>query len=51
MYLEEQITNVFWADARMLIDYDCFGEVFSFDTTYSTNLDSKPIDVLASSKY
>ena len=47
MDLEEQITNVFWADARMLIDYDCFGEVISFDTTYSTNRDSRPLAVFA----
>ncbi|KAK9285827.1 hypothetical protein L1049_025028 [Liquidambar formosana] len=34
---EEQITNIFWADARMIIDYSKFGDVVSFDTTYKIN--------------
>ena len=34
---EEQITNMFWADARMIIDYGLFGDVLSFDTTYKIN--------------
>ena len=34
---EEQITNIFWADARMIIDYAHFGDVVSFDTTFGTN--------------
>ncbi|KAL8480856.1 hypothetical protein ACS0TY_027396 [Phlomoides rotata] len=33
MDMEEQVTNVFWADARMLIDYEYFGDVVSLDTT------------------
>ena len=35
--IEEQITNIFWADAKMIIDYTHFGDVFSFDTTFGTN--------------
>ncbi|XP_057983297.1 protein FAR1-RELATED SEQUENCE 5-like [Malania oleifera] len=31
---EEQITNVFWADEKMLVDYSDFGDVVCFDTTY-----------------
>ncbi|KAL9665646.1 hypothetical protein QQ045_021067 [Rhodiola kirilowii] len=38
---EEQITNIFWADARMRIDYGLFGDVVSFDTTYSINKESR----------
>ncbi|KAF7802463.1 protein FAR1-RELATED SEQUENCE 5-like [Senna tora] len=34
---EDQITNIFWADAEMVVDYVCFGDVVSFDTTYRTN--------------
>ena len=33
----EQITNIFWADARMVIDYANFGDVVTFDTTNGTN--------------
>ncbi|GMP32696.1 hypothetical protein CsSME_00006337 [Camellia sinensis var. sinensis] len=31
---EEQITNMFWADAQMVMDYAQFGDVVTFDTTY-----------------
>jgi len=34
---EEQIANIFWADAKMLTDYAYFGDVVSFDTTFGTN--------------
>ncbi|XP_027343015.1 protein FAR1-RELATED SEQUENCE 5-like [Abrus precatorius] len=43
MDVEEQITNVFWADAKMVIDYGCFGEVISLDTTYCTNRANRPL--------
>jgi len=31
------LTNVFWRDGRSKVDYDCFGDVLIFDTTYRTN--------------
>ena len=34
---EKLITNIFWADARMIIDYSHFGDIITFDATYSTN--------------
>lgn len=37
MDCEEQIANIFWADAKMVADYACFGDVVSFDTTFGTN--------------
>jgi zinc finger SWIM domain-containing protein 3 len=43
--VEELITNIFWADARMIIDYGHFGDAISFDTTYSTNRDARPLGV------
>ena len=42
---EELITNIFWADARMIIDYSHFSDVITFDTTYSTNRDARPLRV------
>ncbi|XP_047942489.1 protein FAR1-RELATED SEQUENCE 5-like [Salvia hispanica] len=48
MDVEEHITNVFWADARMLIDYEYFGDVVSLDTTYCTNRDNRPLAVFSS---
>ncbi|KAF7811452.1 protein FAR1-RELATED SEQUENCE 5-like [Senna tora] len=40
---EEQITNIFWADARMQLDYGYFGDVISLDTTYCTNNAHRPL--------
>ncbi|GJT44014.1 FAR1-related sequence 5-like protein [Tanacetum coccineum] len=42
---EEQITNIFWADARMILDYSYFGDVITFDTTYSTNKECRPLGI------
>ena len=41
----EQITNIFWADVRMIIDYSNFGDVVTFDTTYGTNKELRPLGV------
>jgi hypothetical protein len=42
---DEKITNMFWADAKMLIDYAHFGDVLTFDTTFETNKDCRPLGV------
>ncbi|XP_030970696.1 protein FAR1-RELATED SEQUENCE 5-like [Quercus lobata] len=42
---EELIINIFWAEARMIIDYSHFGDVIMFNTTYSTNRDARPLGV------
>ncbi|CAL9014986.1 unnamed protein product [Prunus brigantina] len=34
---ENRMTNFFRRDERSRIDYDCFGDVVVFDTTYRTN--------------
>ncbi|WCJ38214.1 FAR1-related sequence 5 [Euphorbia peplus] len=36
------ITNIFWADAKMKVDYDYFGDVVCFDTTYRKNKEGRP---------
>jgi len=45
MDVEEKITNIFWADAQMINDYGYFGDVVTFDTTYKTNKDYRPLGV------
>ncbi|KAM3297906.1 hypothetical protein ACQJBY_039718 [Aegilops geniculata] len=45
MDCEEQIATIFWADARMIMDYAHFGDVVSFDTTFGTNKESRPFGV------
>jgi zinc finger SWIM domain-containing protein 3 len=42
---DEQIANVFWADAKMIIDYAHFGDVVTFDTTFGTNKEYRPFGV------
>ncbi|XP_062093608.1 protein FAR1-RELATED SEQUENCE 9-like [Humulus lupulus] len=34
---DDMITNIFWADGRMMTDYFYFGDVLFFDTTYKKN--------------
>ncbi|XP_047965985.1 protein FAR1-RELATED SEQUENCE 5-like [Salvia hispanica] len=34
---QNRMTNFFWCDGASRIDYDCFGDVVVFDTTYRTN--------------
>ena len=38
----EQITNVFCADAQMILDYGYFNDVASLDTTYCNNNAHRP---------
>ncbi|XP_058751298.1 protein FAR1-RELATED SEQUENCE 5-like [Vicia villosa] len=39
---ENRITNIFWADAKMIVDYSDFGDVVCFDTSYKFYNDSRP---------
>ncbi|XVF61422.1 hypothetical protein PTKIN_Ptkin08bG0128100 [Pterospermum kingtungense] len=43
--IEEQITNIFWANAEMIADYGYFGDAVTFDTTYNTNRDGRPLAI------
>ncbi|XP_050915576.1 protein FAR1-RELATED SEQUENCE 5-like [Lathyrus oleraceus] len=45
--IEEQITNIFWTDARMIMDYEYFGDVVTLDITCSTNNTYRPLVVFA----
>jgi zinc finger SWIM domain-containing protein 3 len=40
---EEDIASIFWADGIMQHDYSLFGDVISFDTTYRTNNQYRPL--------
>ncbi|XP_027348087.1 protein FAR1-RELATED SEQUENCE 3-like [Abrus precatorius] len=39
---DAKMMNLFWADARSRLVYECFGDVITFDTTYKTNKYSMP---------
>jgi hypothetical protein len=45
MDCEEQIANIFWDDAKMIMEYAQFGDVVSFDTTFGTNKERRPFGV------
>jgi hypothetical protein len=36
------IANFFWADCQSIMDYQCFGNDVSFDTTFQTNMFEMP---------
>lgn len=40
---KEQVTNIFWADPRSIIDYAYFGDVILFDTTYRGSKNEIPV--------
>ena len=44
--IEKQKINIFWPDVKMIIDYAHFGDVFSFDTTFGTNKEFRPLATL-----
>lgn len=39
---DDTIRSIFWTDARSRLDYKLYGEIISFDTTYSTNKYNMP---------
>ncbi|XP_062119244.1 protein FAR1-RELATED SEQUENCE 7-like [Humulus lupulus] len=39
---DDLITNIFWADAKMMESFSHFGDVVCFDTTYRKNHDCRP---------
>ncbi|CAL1402244.1 unnamed protein product [Linum trigynum] len=41
--VEENIASIFWADGKMRMDYHYFGDSISFDTTYRTNKEYRPL--------
>ncbi|KAF7149864.1 hypothetical protein RHSIM_Rhsim02G0129500 [Rhododendron simsii] len=49
--IEENITNIFWADHEMITDYGLFGDAVSFDTTFQTNKECRPLAIFTSFNY
>ncbi|XP_042382142.1 protein FAR1-RELATED SEQUENCE 4-like isoform X2 [Zingiber officinale] len=39
----DQMTNVFWADAKSMMDYHYFGDAVCFDTSYRANEYGRPL--------
>jgi hypothetical protein len=45
MDCDEQITNIFWVDAKMIVDYAYFGDVITFDVTFGINKEIRPFEI------
>lgn len=43
---DNNLSHLFWADSKSRIDYELFGDILVFDTTYKTNAYRKPLVVL-----
>ncbi|CAN1339774.1 Protein FAR1-RELATED SEQUENCE 5 [Linum perenne] len=44
---DNKLLNLFWADSMSIADYDCFGELLAFDTTYKKNKYNMPLVIFA----
>ncbi|XP_040364040.1 protein FAR1-RELATED SEQUENCE 5-like [Rosa chinensis] len=42
---EGRLANMFWRDGQSLTDYNAFGDVLIFDSTYKTNIYGRPLAV------
>ncbi|XP_025674258.1 protein FAR1-RELATED SEQUENCE 5-like [Arachis hypogaea] len=38
-----RLDNLVWADGASIVDYECFGDVLAFETTYKKNVYNKPL--------
>ncbi|XP_027171783.1 protein FAR1-RELATED SEQUENCE 5-like [Coffea eugenioides] len=45
--VEKRLIRLFWTDSQSRLDYQCFGDVLVFDSTYRTNAYRKPLVILA----
>ncbi|KAL0539245.1 hypothetical protein IC582_023428 [Cucumis melo] len=39
---DNMVASIFWTDTRSVYDYECFGDVICFDTTYRSNELGRP---------
>ncbi|XP_057746702.1 protein FAR1-RELATED SEQUENCE 5-like [Arachis stenosperma] len=48
---EGRLDNLVWADGESVIDYECFGDVLVFDTTYKKNVYNKPLVIFSGTNH
>ncbi|RYR30606.1 protein FAR1-RELATED SEQUENCE 5-like [Arachis ipaensis] len=46
-----RLDNLVWADGESVIDYECFGDVLAFDTTYKKNVYNKPLVIFSGTNH
>nr|KYP42154.1 Protein FAR-RED IMPAIRED RESPONSE 1 [Cajanus cajan] len=44
---EGQLKHLFWADGTNRSDFQCFGDVLAFDSTYKKNKYNKPLVIFS----
>lgn len=45
LYVDDLIINIFWDDVKMITDFNLLGDGVSFDTTYQTNKNYRPLAI------
>ncbi|KAL6130824.1 hypothetical protein ACLB2K_069203 [Fragaria x ananassa] len=40
---EDRMVDMFWRDGHSFVDYQCYGDVLIFDSTYKTNVYNRPL--------
>ncbi|KAL4316812.1 hypothetical protein AHAS_Ahas15G0322500 [Arachis hypogaea] len=46
-----RLDNLVWADGASVVDYECFGDVLAFDTTYKKNVYNKPLVIFSGTNH
>ncbi|KAL4307064.1 hypothetical protein AHAS_Ahas16G0240900 [Arachis hypogaea] len=49
--VEKHIGHLFWSNGHMQYDYECFGDVLAFDSTYRKNLYNKSLVIFSSTNH
>ncbi|RYR67487.1 hypothetical protein Ahy_A03g013874 [Arachis hypogaea] len=44
---DSKLDNLVWADGASVVDYECFGDVLAFYTTYKKNVYNKPLVIFS----
>ncbi|KAL4373481.1 hypothetical protein AHAS_Ahas05G0086100 [Arachis hypogaea] len=48
---ENHLGHLFWSDGAMRYDYECFGDVLAFDSTYRKNLYNRPLVIFSGTNH
>ncbi|XP_020963751.1 protein FAR1-RELATED SEQUENCE 5-like [Arachis ipaensis] len=46
-----RLDNLVWADGASVVDYECFGDVLAFDTTYKKNVYNKSLVIFSGTNH
>ncbi|XP_015970067.1 protein FAR1-RELATED SEQUENCE 5-like [Arachis duranensis] len=46
-----RLDSLVWVDGASVVDYECFGDVLAFDTTYKKNVYNKPLVIFSGTNH